>query len=118
MGRCRLSRPPVVAEGGEVGADSAIDSYGTTESELASGKGVSAFVSWDSKVTTVASLSHGVQDLVRAKMKKDGIYDEFLQVLDREYSRVFTELKGEDVELCLPGVPIGDGGLGDFSACT
>lgn len=54
--------------------------YGSTESEKVDGTAVSSFVSWDSKVTTVAALLGGVSDLVRAKMKEDGIYQEFIRV--------------------------------------
>ena len=68
-------------------------------------------------------------------MKKDDIYDEFLTIVDvrkhtsavlrsslteppqREYSRTFPELKGEDVELCLPKHEIPDEGLEDYTSC-
>lgn len=54
--------------------------YGSTESERVDGTAVSSFVSWDSKVTTVAALLGGVSDLVKRKMMKDGIYREFIKV--------------------------------------
>jgi hypothetical protein len=41
---------------------------------------MSSFVSWDSKITTVNAILGGVTDLVRQKMKGDGIYDEFVSV--------------------------------------
>jgi hypothetical protein len=41
---------------------------------------MSSFVSWDSKITTVNALLGGVSDLVRKKMKTDGIYDKFIAV--------------------------------------
>ena len=56
--------------------------YGSTESERIDGTAVSSFVSWDSKVTTVVALLGGVGDLVREKMERDGIYGEFLRVLE------------------------------------
>ena len=34
-----------------------------------------------------------------------------------EYSRVFKELKGEDVELCLPQRMVPTTGLDDFTSC-
>ncbi|KAK2589834.1 hypothetical protein QQS21_012493 [Conoideocrella luteorostrata] len=52
--------------------------YGSTESTRVDGKLVSALVTWDSKITTVVALLGGVGDLVRSKMKKDGIYNEFI----------------------------------------
>jgi hypothetical protein len=102
------------------------------------GEGVSAILTWDSKVLTVVSLLGGVQDLVRERMKKDGTYNEFIQIAEvrawclkagvvknwltssqREYSMVFgDELKGEHMELCLPDVPIRDAGLEDFTTCA
>lgn len=54
--------------------------YGSTESERTDGTAVSSFVSWDSKITTVVALFGGVGDLVRDKMMRDGIYEEFLEV--------------------------------------
>lgn len=44
------------------------------------GKLVSALVTWDSKITTVVALLGGVGDLVRPKMKRDGIYNEFISI--------------------------------------
>lgn len=96
----------------------ATDPYGTTESTRIDGTGVSAFVSWDSKILTVAALSGGVQDLVRRRMKRDGLYNEFIAVVEREHKRVFTEIKGEDVQYCLPDASVGDRGLQDFKLCS
>lgn len=92
--------------------------YGSTESERRDGTGVSAFVSWDSKITTVNALLGGVGKYTKLKMKKDGIYDEFVRVTQREYERVFGyNLEGEDVKLCLPTfqVPVVD--VTDFTTC-
>ncbi|KAM3448251.1 hypothetical protein MY3296_007934 [Beauveria thailandica] len=91
--------------------------YGSTESTRVDGKLVSALVTWDSKITTVVSLLGGVGDLVRRKMKIDGIYHDFISIASREYSRVFQDLKGEDVELCLPIQRVPAAGLEDFSLC-
>jgi hypothetical protein len=54
--------------------------YGSTESERIDGTAISSFVSWDSKITTVNALLGGVVDEVRAKMKADGIYGQFVKV--------------------------------------
>lgn len=61
------------------------DPYGSTESTRVDGKLISALVTWDSKITTVVSLLGGVADLVRPKMKADGIYDEFIHVANVRY---------------------------------
>jgi hypothetical protein len=106
--------------------------YGSTESENINVPGVSCFVSWDSKITTVAALLGGVVDLVREQMKTDGIYAEFLSVTQvghqpieilkdpanasgqREHGQVFKDLKGEDVELCAPNTMVRLAGMKDF----
>lgn len=93
--------------------------YGSTESERRDGTGISAFVSWDSKITTVIALLGGVGDFTRAKMKKDGIYKEFVAITQREYGRVFGErLKGENVKLCLPEFKMPVANVTDFTSCT
>ncbi|KAJ3533712.1 hypothetical protein NM208_g7860 [Fusarium decemcellulare] len=92
--------------------------YGSTESTRVDGELVSALVTWDSKVTTVVALLGGVTDLVRDRMKSDGIYSEFLRITEREHVRVFgRHLKGEDIDLCLPKEKVPDAGLKDFTAC-
>ncbi|KND90713.1 hypothetical protein TOPH_04646 [Tolypocladium ophioglossoides CBS 100239] len=91
--------------------------YGSTESTRVDGELVSALVTWDSKITTVVALLGGVGDLVRDKLKTDGKYSEFISVTEREYSRVFKDLKGEHVELCLPQEVVPDAGLDDFTLC-
>lgn len=59
-----------------------LDPYGSTESTRIDGEGVSALVTWDSKVTTAVALMGGVVDLVRDRMKSDGIYKEFLEITE------------------------------------
>jgi hypothetical protein len=93
--------------------------YGSTESGRRDGDGVSAFVSWDSKVTTLVALLGGVGDFVREGLKKEGRYGEFKYVLQREYGRVFGKhLAGEDVELCLPDFQTPVGSAVDFEMCA
>ena len=96
--------------------------YGSSESTRRDGTGVSAFVSWDSKVTTLAALLGGVGKFVKAKMQDEGIYDTFIDVLETEYGRVFGKasgrpLAGEDVELCLPNFDVPVVNVTDFTMC-
>ncbi|KAF2111752.1 putative GPI anchored protein [Lophiotrema nucula] len=93
--------------------------YGSTESERADGSGISSFVSWDSKITTVTALLGGVTDFVRSKMKSDGVYKEFIRVAQREYQLAFPgRLEGEHVGLCLPTVAVPNTGLvKDYESC-
>lgn len=58
------------------------DPYGSTESTRVDGEGVSALLTWDSKVLTVVSILGGIKDLVRDRMKSDGIYDEFVRIAE------------------------------------
>ncbi|KAJ5963618.1 uncharacterized protein N7479_003494 [Penicillium vulpinum] len=78
------------------------DIYGSTEATRVDGTGVSVLLTWDSKITTVVATLGGVNGFVRQKMKADNLYDEFVDIIDAEYSRVFKHLKGENVNFCLP----------------
>lgn len=96
--------------------------YGSTESLRRDGTGISAFVSWDSKITTVVALLGGVGELVKQKMMVDDIYDKFINVTEREYCRVFgmasgKPLVGEDVDLCLPNFQTPVVNVTDFTSC-
>ena len=94
--------------------------YGSTESTQRSGEAISSFVSWDSKITTVNAILGGVSAFTREMMKADGIYDEFAQIVQREYGMKFDEdqLKGEHVSLCLPEVEVPLVGLEDYTHCS
>ncbi|KFY42931.1 hypothetical protein V494_02179 [Pseudogymnoascus sp. VKM F-4513 (FW-928)] len=92
--------------------------YGSTEGSRIDGTLVSSFVSWDSKVTTVVAMLGGVQDLVRDRMKSEGIYNEFKDVLKREYNMVFKNVKGKNVDFCLPTAQIPVKGLVDYTECN
>jgi len=75
-------------------------------------------VSWDSKITTVNALLGGVAEFVRDKMIREGLYEEFISIAQREYSMVFNNaLKGEDIPLCLPTVAVPRVGLIDYTSC-
>ncbi|KAH8756135.1 putative GPI anchored protein [Hyaloscypha finlandica] len=91
--------------------------YGSSESTRVDGTAMSSFVSWDSKITTVNAILGGVSDLVRQKMKTDGIYNEFISVTQREYGAVFKNVKGENIGLCLPSKKVPDRGLVDYTQC-
>lgn len=68
-----------------------LDPFGSTESTRVDGTGVSSFTSWDSKITTVAAYLGGVHDFVAAKMKKDGIYGEFVDVITVSLEPLLTK---------------------------
>lgn len=50
------------------------------------GEGVSALLTWDSKVLTVISLLGGVSDLVREKLQVDDLYDEFIYIAEVSFT--------------------------------
>lgn len=70
-------------------------------------------------MTTVNGLLGGVTSLVRSKMQRDGVYDEFVQVMQREYEMVFGpgSLRGSNAPYCLPAESVPDTGLVDFTTC-
>ena len=92
--------------------------YGSTESIRRDGTGVGAFVSWDSKVTTDVALLGGVGPFVKKGLMREGLYEEFVNVLEREYGRVFKHLAGEDVDLCLPQFQVPVANVTDFTGCA
>jgi hypothetical protein len=55
--------------------------YGSTESARIDGTAISSFVSWDSKITTVNAILGGVGNFVTKKMKEDGIYNVFIDIV-------------------------------------
>jgi len=93
--------------------------YGSSESTRVDGTATSAFVSWDSKVTTVNGILGGVLSLVRTRMQREGIYDKFIDVVRSEYGRVFgPTLRGTEQQFCLPLRTVRDVGLEDFTTCS
>ncbi|KAH8691986.1 putative GPI anchored protein [Talaromyces proteolyticus] len=92
--------------------------YGSTESTRVDGTLISALVTWDSKITTVIAILGGVTDFVRQKMKADNIYDEFINTAQDAYSSVFNNLKGENIDFCLPEETVNDSILTDFTLCN
>ncbi|KAF9479545.1 hypothetical protein BDN70DRAFT_983632 [Pholiota conissans] len=94
--------------------------YGSSESTRIDGTATSAFVSWDSKVTTINGILGGVTSLVREKMKSDDVYNTFIAVAEGEYERVFGKvaLKGTDAPFCLPEITVPNTGLLDYTTCS
>ena len=91
--------------------------YGSTESGRRDGTGISAFVSWDSKVTTLVALLGGVGNFVKEGMMKEGRYGEFKRVIEREHTRVFKNVVGEHWPLCLPDYAMPVKNVTDFEMC-
>ncbi|EFC36809.1 predicted protein [Naegleria gruberi] len=64
--------------------------YGSTESIHINGKKICPVLTWDSKITTIVALCGGIFNYTREYMKKHNVYNEFIQSIDREWSRVFS----------------------------
>ncbi len=79
---------------------------------------MSALLTWDSKVTTVNALAGGVSDLVRQKLKQEGLYNKFICIASREYGMVFKHLNGENTDYCVPKTSMTIAGLEDFTTCS
>jgi hypothetical protein len=92
--------------------------HGSTEAIRRDGSAWSSFVSWDSKILNVAAILGGSADLAGEKMKREGVYEAFVGVLEREYGAVFTDIKGEDVGLCLPNYQVPAGKIDDYTSCS
>jgi hypothetical protein len=76
--------------------------FGSTEGLNITGYDISPFVTWDTKQTTVAAMLGGAVDIVRNQMQLDNVYEPFVNVINREMSRVFTQLNGEDLPFKFP----------------
>lgn len=90
--------------------------YGSIEALHVSGSEVSPLLTWDSKMTTVVAIMGGVSDIIASKMKRDQVYQTFLDIVNQEWSQVFSELQGEDVPFALPKVRSPQG-REDFITC-
>lgn len=93
---------------------------GSTESISTNGTMIAPVVTWDSKITSVVAMVGGVSDIVERGLKKDGTFDRFAYVIDREWSRVFPSLKGENIPFALPSstIPVDGVPIANFPTCT
>ena len=94
--------------------------YGSTEATRRDGSAISNLVTWDSKVLGLLGLLGGTGDITRNKMQRDGIYDEFLRVTEREYTGVFGDIstiKGSDIDMCWPDYQTPHNAVEDFTEC-
>jgi len=80
--------------------------FGSTESITVNGSSIAPLTTWDSKITTVLAMVGGISQYTRMGLKQDGTYSRFYDVVQREWSNVFTSLKGENLPLALPSATI------------
>ena len=91
--------------------------YGSSESVDTTGQAVCAAGTWDAKASHLVAVLGGLVDPVRAILTADGKLSQFTNRIESEWSRVFTTINGESVDLALPSVPFPKG-LAPFTACT
>jgi hypothetical protein len=89
----------------------------TAEFELLLGDLTPSELTWRGKATTIIAFDGGVRHLVRAYLKYENLYDDFIATVEEEYGRVFQELKGENISLMLPKTLMTSCGQ-RFEACS
>lgn len=92
--------------------------FGSTEGMSIYGDSVSPMVTWDAKITTMLGLAGGVSNQIALKMTTDGVLQTFLDIVQREWSAVFTNVQGSNLPFALPEVSIPTNkGRKDFTTC-
>eukprot|EP00026_Physarum_polycephalum_P015640 Phypoly_transcript_16365.p1 GENE.Phypoly_transcript_16365~~Phypoly_transcript_16365.p1 ORF type:complete len:101 (+),score=4.45 Phypoly_transcript_16365:560-862(+) len=92
--------------------------HGSTEAILVNGTMISPLLTWDTKITTLQALLGGIPKLTSTFMAKDGVLERFQYIAQREYSRVFPTLQGENIPFALPANQIPTNVLTDFTTCN
>jgi len=80
--------------------------FGNTESITVNGDRICPLVTWDSKITTVLAMLGGAGHLAGRQLKYDQKYESFCKRVNDEWSRVFTDIKGEELDYALPSVQL------------
>jgi len=77
--------------------------FGALDAANTKGTEIAPLHTWVGMMTTVLSLTGGISDLVRARLKADKKYDRFKTLIQDLYKGAFSEpLKGTNVSLALP----------------
>jgi hypothetical protein len=90
---------------------------GSTEAINVNGTMISPVVTWDSKITTILAMLGGISQYVREGLIKEGRYDRFYSIVDREWRRAFPTIRGTTLLLILPNATIVSDRLSDFTLC-
>ena len=92
--------------------------FGVTEGVSTNGTLVSPLHTWDSSITTVLGVLGGTVPLGRQRMVREGVYGQFVGVVESEWSRVFDGvLEGDEVEWMLPSMVV-PSVVEEWSSCT
>lgn len=92
--------------------------FGSTESINISASAFSPVLTWDSKTPSLVAMLGGTASIVEVGLRRDGTYDDFAAIIDREWERVFPTLQGEDLPFAAPAHTFPDSTLSpDFLLC-
>jgi hypothetical protein len=91
--------------------------FGSTESINVTATAISPVLTWDSKITSLVAMLSGISSFVAEGLQRDHTYAEFAAIIDREWSRVFPSLQGQNLPIQPPQFSFPPSDLGDFSAC-
>ena len=76
--------------------------FGSTEAVTLDGKRICPLTTWDSKITTVLAMLGGITDIIRDQLKIENKYQKFNQIVEKEWSRVFQDIRGEKLDFEFP----------------
>jgi len=92
--------------------------FGVTEGTATNGTLTSPLHTWDSSITTVLGVLGGLVALNRRRMVADGVYGEFVSVVEAEWGRVFDGvLEGDGVEWAVPTAVV-PAVVAEWDSCT
>jgi hypothetical protein len=91
--------------------------YGSTEASSLDGKRMSPVATWDSKITSVVAMLGGIAHISERVMVRDNTFARFYAIVDKEWSRVFTNLNGENLPFKGPTATIPCVDPCDFPTC-
>jgi len=91
--------------------------HGSICSVNVSGTAVGPMMTWDAKCTSVLAMLGGIVATTRTILKKEGTYERFYEVVNREWTMKFPSLDGESLPLVMPTTAIPHH-LPDFPDCS
>lgn len=63
-------------------------------------------------------MAGGIGPVISSTLRKEGKYQRFYDVVDREWSRAFPNLLGESLPFAPPRTTVPNTALGDFLRCA
>jgi len=98
--------------------------YGSVESTTTDGHHIAPLLTWDAKVTNVLAMLGGMANIAEEFMKAEGVYDDFMSLIEGAYRIEFPEadakaggLKGSTMPFARPSAEVPNAHP-DFPSCT